>query len=180
MESRVGNPLTEAPTGVPTRSCAVGGERCERERGWGHSRRAVQSVRPTVYVCAAGRVYFKPFNGPTRGGLAVAAQPHPVPFVKLARWSPDGLPMAYYSNPAQAPMLQDPSEMGVVRLVSQCYALSFAADVSLDVTLVGKGETRDGKNYMSLEDVKVVLMPGQLISQVENLFNGNKELSKFA
>lgn len=97
---------------------------------------------------------------------------------------PDGHPMASrwptILTQHKPPMLQDPSEMGVVRLVSQCYALSFAADVSLDVTLVGKGETRDGKNYMSLEDVKVVLMPGQLISQVENLFNGNKELSKFA
>ncbi|XP_034247582.1 circadian clock-controlled protein-like [Thrips palmi] len=50
-------------------------------------------------------------------------------------------------------------------------------DVSLDLAFSGKGETRDGKTYMVLEDVKVVLVPGGLEAKVENLFNGNKELS---
>lgn len=50
-------------------------------------------------------------------------------------------------------------------------------DVSFDLTFLGKAKTKDGKPYMELNEAKVVFQPGNLIVKVDNLFNGNKELS---
>ncbi|KAK3923269.1 Protein takeout [Frankliniella fusca] len=50
-------------------------------------------------------------------------------------------------------------------------------DVNFDLTLHGKPKMKDGKPYMDLVEAKTVFTPTNLLVKVENLFNGNKELS---
>ena len=50
--------------------------------------------------------------------------------------------------------------------------------MTFEATLNGKAKQKDGKAYFDNSEMKVSFEPTDMVIEVSNLFNGNKELSK--
>lgn len=65
------------------------------------------------------------------------------------------------------------------RFFSICLKNFFLANVYSNVKLFGEYDKKDGKTFLSVKERKISIKIGSLKIHFSNLFNGNKQLSKW-
>jgi hypothetical protein len=71
--------------------------------------------------------------------------------------------------------------MSFILDIARCdynHSLVFTADVTGTASLIGHKESRDGLDYMKLDEFKFYMGVKHAVIHMNNLFNGNKQLGE--